>query len=62
LNWAANERNILPLPDQSLEARVSEVSPWRVRFISAVGRIFGEGMWCLADIEVSSAKTEECEC
>jgi len=42
--------------------RLSEVSPWRVRVISADGRILGEGMWCLADIEVSSAKTEECDC
>jgi len=61
LNWAPNERNIFSLPDQSLEARVSEVSPWRVMVISAEGRILGEGMRCLADIEVRSAKTEECD-
>ena len=33
------------------------MSPWSVRVESAEGMILG-GVWCLADIEVSSAKTD----
>jgi len=62
LNWAANESKILSLSDQSLEGRVSDVSAWRVRVRSSEGTILGERMWCLADIEASSAKTEGCDC
>jgi len=29
---------------------------------SAEGMILGEGVWCLADIEISSAKTEAYDC
>jgi hypothetical protein len=38
------------------------MSPWRLRVGSAEGTILGEGVWCLADIEVSSAKTEAHNC
>ena len=41
---------------------MSEVSSWSVRGRSAEGTILGEGMWCLADIELRSAKIEECDC
>ena len=35
-----------------------EVSPWRVRGRSTERMILGEGVWCLAEREVSSAKSE----
>jgi hypothetical protein len=52
----------LSLSDKSLEGRVSEVSSWSVRGRSAEGTILEEGMWCLADIELRSAKIKECDC
>jgi len=60
LNWSANERKALSLSDQSLEGRCWRW-PWRVRIGSAEGLILG-GVWCLAYIEVSSAKTEAYDC
>ena len=42
--------------------KLLEAPPWRVRGRSAEGTILREGVWSLADIEVSSAKTELCDC
>ena len=41
--------------------KVLEMSPWSVRVGSAEGMILG-GVLCLADIEVSIAKTETYDC
>ena len=35
-----------------------EVSPWRVSGRSAERMILGEGVWCLAERKVGSAKSE----
>jgi hypothetical protein len=35
-----------------------EVSPWRKRVRGAEGRILGEGLWRLAEMEVCSTKNE----
>ena len=40
---------------------VLEESPWRVRVKVLSGRFWREVVWCLADIEVSSAKTKVCD-
>jgi hypothetical protein len=42
--------------------KVLEASLWRVRGRSAEGTILGERVWCLAVIEISSAKNELCDC
>jgi hypothetical protein len=45
--------------------KVLEVSPWRVRVEmqwGGGGGLLEEGVWCLAEIEISSAKTEMCDC
>ena len=38
-----------------------QVSPWRVRVEVRSGRLDREGVRCVADVEVRSAKTEACE-
>jgi len=40
---------------------VQEVPSWRGRGRGEEGRVVGEGVWCLAETDVSSAKTEVCD-
>ena len=45
---------VLPI----IRGKVLEVSPWRERVRGAKGKILGEVVWWLAEIDVSSTNTE----
>jgi hypothetical protein len=62
LNWSANESKTVTLFYQSRKGRGVAGVVLESEGRRAGGRFEGEGVRCLADVEVRNTKTEMCDC